>query len=62
MKAVTIEEIKEGQKVFCLDFDGSRINGTIHKNKEYPHVSEWYTKYEDGEECAVLDINQVYVD
>lgn len=46
------EEAKEGLKVF--DTLGC---GTLHKNTGNENVSEWYVKWEDGEECAVLDTN-----
>lgn len=51
---------KEGDKIFTYGFCYEIHNGTIYKNNEYPEVSEWYIKYDDGEECAVLDINAVY--
>lgn len=54
-------KFKEGDRVFSYGFGYEQHNGTIHKNTEYPEVSEWYIKYDDGEECAVLDINEVYL-
>jgi hypothetical protein len=54
------EKYKEGDRVFSYGFGYKQHNGTIHKNTEYPEVSEWYIKYDDGEDCAVLDINCVY--
>lgn len=53
-------KFKEGDRVFTYGFDYEQQNGTIHKNTEHPDVSEWYIKYDDGEEFAVLDINGVY--
>lgn len=53
-------KFKEGDRVFSYGFGYEQHNGTIHKNTEYPEVSEWYIKYDDGEECAVLDVDAVY--
>jgi len=50
----------EGERVYVFDFDCKQLNGTIHKNIDYPDVSEWFIKYDDGEEYAVIDINSVY--
>ena len=54
-----MKKFNDGDRVYCYYF-GKIINGTIHKNVEFPKVSKYYIKYDDGEECAVLDINQVY--
>jgi len=54
------QKFKEGDRVFVYGFGNEQHNGTIHKNTEHPEVSEWYIKFDDGEECAVLDINCVY--
>jgi|LakMenE01Jun11ns_1017448.scaffolds.fasta_scaffold7577049_1 hypothetical protein len=51
--------MKEGDRVYTYDLDNSKCFGTIHKNKEYPNVSEWYVKYDDGQECAVLDLSLI---
>lgn len=53
-------KFKEGDKVFSYGFLHEKYNGTLLKNTEHPEVSEWYIKYDDGIECAVLDINGVY--
>lgn len=53
-------EFNEGDRVFSYELDGSQVFGTIHKNKDNPDVSEWYIRYDDGEECAVLDISIVF--
>lgn len=56
------DHFKEGDRVYTYDFiDGSIKNyyGTIHKN-EHAHVSDWYIRYDDGQELAVLDIRHVY--
>jgi len=50
----------EGDRVWCLDSDGKEQHGNIYLNTEHPDVSEWYIRYDDGEECAVLDVMQVY--
>ena len=54
------QKFKEGDRVFSYGFGYEKHGGTIYKNTEYPEVSEWYIKYDDGEECAVIDINYVY--
>ncbi len=55
--------LHEGDRVYCYDLiDGrpNRVYGTIHRNVDNPDVSDWYIDYDDGEECAVLDISLVY--
>ena len=54
--------LHEGDRVYAYDIcDTSvRIYGTLLKNTDYPHVSEWYVKYDDGEEFAVLDFNFIW--
>jgi hypothetical protein len=58
------EELNEGDRVFTYEYTftpaNSRTFGTLHKNIEYPEVSEWYVKYDDGEECAVLDFRFIF--
>jgi hypothetical protein len=54
------EEFKEGERVYCFGFGYQKDYGTIHKNTEYPNVSEWYIRYDDGEECAVVDERFVF--
>jgi hypothetical protein len=49
----------EGDRVFSYGFGYEVHEGTIYKN-ENTDVSEWYIKYDDCEECAVLDIAGVY--
>lgn len=56
--------LKEGDRVYSFDYDKdlkpSRYYGTLHKNTDYPHVSEWYIAYDDGHDCAVLDMSLVF--
>ena len=54
-----MEKFNEGDKVYAYDVDGIHY-GVLHRNLEFPDVSEWYVAYEDGEECAVLDIELVH--
>jgi len=54
------KKYNEGDRVWCLDIDGEKKHGNIYLNSDQPNVSEWYIRYDDGEECAVLDISQVY--
>lgn len=49
-------EAKEGLRVF----DHEDI-GTLHKNVGNEHVSEWYVKWNNGDECAVLSLNYLHV-
>ena len=55
-----MRESKEGDRVFTYGFGYEEFQGTIHKNTGHEDVSEWYIKYDDGEEYAVLDIDEVY--
>ena len=52
--------LSENDRVYVYDFDGTKYYGVLLKNTEYPHVSEYYIKYDDGQELAVLDMEQVY--
>lgn len=51
-----ISEAKEGLKVF----DNQGV-GTLHKNTGHEDVSEWYVKWSDGSECAVLSFNYLTI-
>lgn len=53
----------QGDRVYSYDYiEGkpTRCYGTLHKNEDYPEVSEWYIEYDDGQECAVLDMSLVF--
>ncbi len=56
--------LHEGDRVYSYDYDNnlkpSRCYGTLHKNEDYPNVSEWYIAYDDGQECAVLEMSLVF--
>ena len=56
--------LHEGDRVYSYDYDKnlkpSRCYGTLHKNEDYPNVSEWYIAYDDGQECAVLEMSLVF--
>lgn len=52
--------LHEGDRVFAYDLDGKRVYGTLRPNDGYEEVSEWYVEYDDGEECAVLDFDQLW--
>lgn len=54
------KEVKEGERVATFDIDGSMVYGTLHRNVEFPHVSDYYVKFDDGEECAVLDMDLIF--
>ena len=51
------EVFTEGNRVFAYDFDNSKVYGIIYENRGHKDISEWYVKYDDGAECAVLDID-----
>ena len=51
-------ELKQGDRVYSFDIDGSVVYGVLYKND--PGFSEWQIKYDDGEECAVLDLSLVF--
>jgi hypothetical protein len=53
------QALAEGDRVKTLDFSGW-VYGTLHKNTKYPHVSEWYVAFDDGEEYAVLSYNNIW--
>lgn len=52
--------LHNGDRVYSYDLDSKRYYGTLYKNEDYPEVSEWYIEYDDGNECAVIDINLVF--
>ena len=57
--------LHEGDRVYSYDYDvetvaPQRCYGTLHKNEDYPEVSEWCIDYDDGQECAVLDMSLVF--
>jgi len=56
--------LHEGDRVYSYDYDRnlkpSRCYGTLHKNEDYPNVSEWYIAYDDGQEYAVLEMSLVF--
>ncbi len=59
----SVDTLHEGDRVYCHDYyDGKviRCYGTLHKNLDYPHVSDWYICYDDGMQCAVLDLSLVF--
>jgi hypothetical protein len=54
-------ELHEGDRVWCYDWDGiAKCYGTLHLNIQYPNVSKWYIKYDDGNEFAVLEEDFVF--
>lgn len=52
--------LNEGDRVYTYDFDTTIVLGSIHKNIDNPNVSEWYVHYDDGEDCAVLDLSLIF--
>jgi hypothetical protein len=56
--------LHEGDRVYSYGYDDNwkpqRLYGTLHKNEDFSEVSEWYIAYDDGEECAVLDMSLVF--
>lgn len=58
------QRLHDGDRVYSYgynkDMKPERLYGTLHKNEDYPEVSEWYIAYDDGEECAVLELSLVF--
>jgi len=57
------QTLHEGDRVFSHGFTDSvwvRHYGSLHKNEEFPNVSDWWIDYDDGEQCAVLDFAYVF--
>lgn len=57
--------LHEMDRVYSYDYnvetgDPQRCYGTLHKNEDYPEVSEWYITYDDGQDCAVLEMSLVF--
>jgi hypothetical protein len=54
-------QLKEGDRVyvFGINYDEA-YHGVLKRNIEYPHISDWYVAYDNGEELIVLDFSQVY--
>jgi len=56
---------KEGDRVWTYDVEFGKgyvkVYGTFIKN-EYKNVSDWAVNWDDGECCAVLDLEQLYKD
>jgi len=57
--------LHEGDRVYSYDYNvetvaPQRCYGTLHKNEDFPEVSEWYIAYDDGQECAVLEMSLVF--
>jgi len=50
------EVFTEGDRVVAYDL-GDKVYGILCENTDHPEVSEWYVKYDDGAECAVLDFD-----
>jgi len=52
----------EGTRVYTYDIDGTKCHGTLHRNVGWEHISEWYIRYDDGEEFAVVCMDTVYLE
>ena len=52
---MTTQTFTEGERVSTFDINGMVLYGTIHKNIDFPQVSQWYIRFDDGIECAVVD-------
>jgi hypothetical protein len=55
--------LQEGDRVFTHGFTDNgfgRHYGTLHRNAEFPEVSDWFINYDDKEQCAVLDFADVF--
>jgi hypothetical protein len=57
------QTLHEGDRVFTHGFTDNgwgRHYGTLHRNTEFPEVSDWWIDYDDKEQCAVLDFADVF--
>jgi hypothetical protein len=58
------ETLHDGDMVYTHDYnnDGKvvRFYGTLYVNEDNPEVSDWCIAYDDGNECAVLEMNLVF--
>lgn len=55
--------LHEGDRVFTHGFTDNgwgRHYGTLHRNTEFPEVSDWWIEYDDKEQFAVLDFADVF--
>ena len=55
--------LQEGDRVYTHGFTDNgrgRHYGSLHKNDEFPNVSDWFIDYDDGEQYAVLDFDDVF--
>jgi hypothetical protein len=55
--------LHEGDRVFTHSFTDNgwgRHYGTLHRNTEFPEVSDWCIHYDDREQFAVLDFADVF--
>jgi hypothetical protein len=54
--------LHEGDRVYSYGWEGFSVRhyGTLRLNSDYPDVSEWYIEYDDGNDCAVLDMSMVF--
>lgn len=57
------QPLHEGDRVFTHGFTDNgweRHYGTLHRNTEFPEVSDWWIDYDDKEQFAVLDFSDVF--
>ncbi len=53
-------ELNVGDRVCAFDLDGHKYEGILLLNSDHPHVSKYYVKYDDGNECDVLDLKLIW--
>ena len=41
---MTTQTFTEGERVSTFDINGMVLYGTIHKNIDFPQVSQWYIR------------------
>lgn len=61
-KIMSLSDYKEDQRVATYDVDGSLHYGVLLKsgpNDYWPN--SWYVRYDDGEECYILDWGSIYI-
>jgi hypothetical protein len=59
VKNIRGEVFKQGDRVYAFDLDSTKVYGILYEN-DHKEVSEWYVKYDDGAECAVLDFDVLW--
>lgn len=60
MNREEIEIFRAGDRVFTIDIDGSRVEGTLKIAKTFRKENDFTVLWDDGEETIVLDFEQLW--